>query len=79
MSLAKKKVRVVIAGVSIAIIGFFIFKVIEKSMSEAEAGETVYSDKPKAQEPITMLPDAILDCLRWIKGNDGKNYCVIGG
>ena len=42
MSLAKKKVRLIIAAVSLIIIGFFIFKAFEKSMSEAEASETIY-------------------------------------
>lgn len=77
-NMKRKQIRIVIAIISLCIIGFFGFKAFTK---KAEAGEpeTIYSSEPKAQEPITMKPELILSCLRWIKGDDNKNYCVIGG
>lgn len=73
----RKQKQIIIAVISLCIIGFFSFKAFT---SKATAGEPEsYSSEPKAQEPITMKPESILNCLRWIKGDDNKNYCVIGG
>lgn len=74
----KQHIRILMAVVGLAIIGFFGFKAFTKS-AEASEPETEYSSEPRAQEPITMKPESILSCLRWIKGDDNKNYCVIGG
>lgn len=74
----KKQIRIVIAIVSLCIIGFFGFKALTKKAEAGQAG-TLYTEQPKAQEPITMSAKSILGCIRWVKGDDNKNYCVIGG
>lgn len=74
----RKQVRIIIAVISLCIIGFFGFKAFT-SKATASENDAMYSSKPKSQEPSTMNPESILSCIKWIKGDDNKNYCVIGG
>lgn len=73
----RKQKQLIIAVISLAFIGFIGFKAFTKKAEAVE--DQSYNSEPKAQEPITMGIESILDCIKWIKGDDGKNYCVIGG